>query len=145
MFDQLINLVKEHAGEAIIKNPAIPNEQNDAAIKTAASGIMDQFKNLSPDKITDIFKNSNVGSSPEVGNISSNVAGELMKKFGINKDQAGGIVKMLIPVVISSLIKKTNDPNDKSFDLKGIIGSITSGKAGGISDILGSAKNMFGK
>ena len=46
MFENLLNLVKEHAGEAIVKNPTIPNEKNDAAINTAAGGIMDQLKNL---------------------------------------------------------------------------------------------------
>ena len=145
MFDQLLKLVKEHSGDAIVKNPAIPNEQNDAAIKTATSGIMDQLKNLSPDKITDMFKSSNVANTPEVGNISSNVAGELMNKFGINKDQAAGIVKTLIPIVMTNLVKKTNDPNDNSFDLKGIIGSLLSGKTDGINDMMGKVKNMFGK
>ena len=145
MFDQLLKLVKEHSGDAIVNNPAIPNEQNDAAIKTATSGIMDQLKNLSSDKITDMFKSSNVANTPEVGNISSNVAGELMNKFGINKDQAAGIVKTLIPIVMTNLVKKTNDPNDNSFDLKGIIGSLLSGKTDGINDMIGKVKNMFGK
>lgn len=27
MFDNLLNLVKEHAGGAIVNNPAIPNEK----------------------------------------------------------------------------------------------------------------------
>ena len=48
MFDQLLKLVKENAGEAIINNPAIPNQQNDAAINTAATGIMDQLKKPFP-------------------------------------------------------------------------------------------------
>jgi len=44
MFENLLNLVKEHAGSAIVDNPAIPNQHNDAAIKEATTGIMDQLK-----------------------------------------------------------------------------------------------------
>ncbi len=44
MLDQLILLVKEHAGEAIINNPAIPNEKNEAAISETAGGIFDVLK-----------------------------------------------------------------------------------------------------
>ena len=40
MLEQLFNLVKENAGEAIINNQAIPNEQNDAAINQATEGII---------------------------------------------------------------------------------------------------------
>ncbi len=40
MLEQLIKLVKEHAGEAIINNPAVPNEHHEEAIKATAGGIM---------------------------------------------------------------------------------------------------------
>ena len=46
---------------------------------------------------------------------------------------------------MTNLVKKTNDPNDNSFDLKGIIGSLLSGKTDGINDMIGKVKNMFGK
>ena len=148
MFENLLNLVKEHAGEAIVKNPTIPNEKNDAAINTAAGGIMDQLKNLAAnggmEKITDLFKGGDVNNSTVVGSISKNVAGELMSKFGINQEQAGAIVKNLIPAVMSNLVKKTNDPNDKSFDLEGIIGSLAGGKLGGVGDMMNKVKGMFG-
>ena len=42
MFDNLLQLIKENAGESIINNPAIPNEKNDAAIQVAGEGIMNQ-------------------------------------------------------------------------------------------------------
>lgn len=29
MFESLLNLVKENTGEAIVKNPAIPNEKSE--------------------------------------------------------------------------------------------------------------------
>ncbi|MBK6444052.1 MAG: hypothetical protein IPF81_01690 [Bacteroidetes bacterium] len=46
MFDNLLQLIKENAGESIINNPAIPNEKNDAAIQVAGEGIMNQLKGV---------------------------------------------------------------------------------------------------
>ena len=127
MFEQLLSLVKENAGDAIVNNPAIPNEHNDAAINTAATGIMDHLKTAMSsggvDGITNLFKGGNVAGNPMVGNISNGVAQNLMSKFGIDSNQAGGIVQSLIPVVMSKFVNKTNDPNDKSFDMQGIIGA----------------------
>ena len=149
MFENLLELVKQNAGDAIVKNPAIPNEQNDAAINTTASGIMDQLKSLSSggelEKILDMFKGGNVSESPVVGKVSNNVAGDLMNKFGINSDQAGGIVKSLIPLVLRKLVSKTNDPNDKSFDLSGIISSLSGGNSGGLGDMMKKVSGMFWK
>ena len=39
MLENLTNLVKEQAGDSIINNPAIPNEQNDNAIQAASGSI----------------------------------------------------------------------------------------------------------
>lgn len=148
MFENLLNLVKEHAGDAIVNNPAIPNEKNDAAIETAAGGIMNHLKGLASSggmaQITNMFNGGNIASNPEIGKISNNVASELMNKFGISSEQAGGIVQKLIPTVMSGLVTKTNDPNDKSFDLQGIMGSLIGGNAGGIGGMLNKVKGMFG-
>ena len=87
MFDQLLKLVQENSGEAIVKNPAIPNERNNEAIETAAGSIFNNLKNQAGsgglDSILDIFKGGGQASAnPMVNNLSSGVAGDLMKKFG---------------------------------------------------------------
>ena len=46
MLDQLISLVKEYAGDAIITNPAIPNDRNDEAVGLASNSILDGLKML---------------------------------------------------------------------------------------------------
>lgn len=146
MLDNLLNLVKEHAGDAIINNPAIPNEKNDEAISTATNGIMDTLKNQISggglESITSMFSNNNAGTNPLVGQISDNVGGQLMQKFGLDAGAAGSIIQQLVPVVMSKLVSKTNDPNDSSFNMDGILSSIGGGDAGGI---LNSVKGLFGK
>ena len=149
MFDNLLQLIKENAGESIINNPAIPNEKNDAAIQVAGEGIMNQLKGVlaggGMQNLMEMFQGGNTTSNPMVGQISNNVAQSLMSKFGIDAGQAQNIVNNLVPGVMSKFVQKTNDPNDKSFDLNGIVGSLTGGKSGGIGDIMSNVKGMFGK
>ena len=47
--------------------------------------------------------------------------------MGIDSAQASSIATTLIPSVLQNFVHKTNDPNDKSFDLQGILGSLTGG------------------
>jgi uncharacterized protein YidB (DUF937 family) len=148
MLKNLLALVKENAGEAIINNPAIPNKQNNAAIETATSSLFKSLQGTAKtggvNSIKELFKEGgNVASGPVMNNISANAAGDLMKKFGLDKGAASSIVAMLLPVVMSKLVKRTNDPNDNSFSLDGIIGALSGkGKLGGL---LGSLKGLLGK
>jgi hypothetical protein len=149
MLEQLLQLVKENAGEAIINNPAIANEHNDAAIETAASSIFNNLQGIAGggnlDSIMNLFQGGgDVTSNPTVNNITSGVAGDLMKKFGLDQGAAASIVKQLIPTVMNKLVHKTNDPNDSTLDIQGILGALTSGQktsGGGIFNVI---KGLFG-
>lgn len=146
MLENLIQLVKEHAGDAIINNPSVPNEQNNAAIEATAGSIFDslksQFAGGGLDAITNLFQgNSAASTNPIAGGISNDVISGLVKKIGLPEGAAAGIVSQLLPKVMDSLKSKTNDPNDNSFDLQGIIGSLAGGEAGGLFN---KVKGMFG-
>lgn len=145
MIENLINLVREHAGNAIVTNPVIPDEHNDAAIKVTSNGIEDVLKSQlaggNMNQLTSLFSSGNgLSSNPIIGNIIQSVAGNLMQKFGISSAQAGSIANSLIPDVMNSLVNKTNDPNDKSFTMEGIVGSLTGGNPG-VGNLLGG---LFG-
>ncbi len=90
-------------------------------------------------------QSSNLGSNPIVTGIATQAVGGLMEKFGINKSAAGGIVSAVLPSVMDSLISKTNDPNDSSFDLNSIMGAVMGGQqqnaGGGLMDVLGNVLN----
>ena len=146
MLDQLLNLVKENAGDAIINNPDVPNQKNDLAIQTTADSIFDNLKgqvssgNLG--SLMDMFKGGGDASSNSlVNNISSGVIKDLMAKVGLDNAAATAIVSKLLPLVMGKLKNKTNDPNDSSIDLDSILGAL-GGKGGG--DILGKVKGLFG-
>lgn len=146
MLDNLIQLVKEHAGDAIINNPVIPNERNDEAIQTTSDGILDGLRQQAGsgglDQITSLFAGGNVTSNSAFNGIAENVSQQLMGKFGLDKGAAGNIVSSLLPVVMDKFVSKTNDPNDASFDLGDIMKNIGASDGGGIGGML---NNLFGK
>ncbi len=144
MLNQLLNLVKEHAGDAIVNNPAIPNESNNEAITATAesllNNLMSQAQGRGLENIVSLFQGGNAGNNSFINNITSNVAGDLMKKFGINNAVAQGIVSSLIPIVINKLVHKTNDQNDNSLNINNVISELS----GGNNNILGTLTNLFG-
>lgn len=133
MLENLLDLVKEHAGDAIINNPVIPNERNDEAISAASSSIFDTLKNAaSGGNISDIMSLFNGGSqtansNPLASAMQSGLIQNLMHKFGLDQGAAGGIAASLIPTVLSKLVHKTNDPNDSSFNIQNILSTVGGG------------------
>ena len=135
MFENLLDLVKQNAGDAIINNPAIPNEHNDEAVSMASNSIVDGLKGaLAGGGINDVlhmFSHSdNAAASPVSQNIQGNFIQSLMSRFGIDQSQAGNIASSLIPMVLQKFVHKTNDPNDSSFDIQSIVSNLTGGTSG---------------
>ena len=142
MIDQLTDLVKQYAGDAIISNPAIPDERNDEAIGEASQSIFGGLKNaISNGNLSEVTNMFNSGqsaiNSPVTQNIQGDFVKNLMHKFGLDNGKATQIAGALIPIVIQKFVHKTNDPNDKSFDLTSILGSLTGNAGGGLNDVLG--------
>ena len=150
MFEQLLNLVKQYSGDAIINNSAVPNEQNEEVMQTASGSIMDTLKGMMSGggaaNVLNLFKNQNndvdVSNHPVTQNVSSNLITTLMNKFGMDSSKAGGIASMLIPMVMSKLVSKTNDSNDSSFNIQGIFNSLSGNKTSGMD--IGSLVSQFG-
>ena len=140
MLENLFNLIKEQGVQSVINNPAIPNEKNDAVLADATHSVASELQGALAggglQSVLSLFSggaNSNGAggllSNPIVGNIVSSFTNKLVANHGIDGTQASGIANSLIPGVISNLVNKTNDPNDKSFDLNGIISSLSGGTA----------------
>ena len=143
MLENLLSLVKQYAGDAIVNNPAIPNEHNDAAISTVSGSIFNSLKSQITSgglsQITNLFNGSSTTDANGVtAGVANDVVSNLMNKFGISGNQAKDIAAKIIPSVMGSLVSKTNDPNDSSFDLGSIMQSLSGG--GGMMDKL---KGLF--
>lgn len=154
MFENLFNLVKEQGTEAVINNPAVPNEQNDAVLASATHSVAEELQGTLAggglQNILSLFGSggNNTGggltNNPIVSNIISNFTNKLTNNHGIDSNQAGGIASNLIPGVLSNLISKTNNPNDSSFDINGIIGSLSGGGGAGGFDLNGIMSKFAG-
>jgi uncharacterized protein YidB (DUF937 family) len=136
MLENLLDLVKSHAGDAIINNPAIPNEHNDAAVELASSSIFDTLKNAASGggigDIVSMFSGGagNAASSPLANIMQNNMVQSLMHKFGLDQGAAGGIASSMLPGILQNLVHKTNDPNDSSFNIQDILSKVTGGGGG---------------
>ena len=110
MFEQLTDLVKQFSGDAVVNNPAVPNEHNDAVIEHASGSILDSLKNIASQEgglsqLTGMLQNGSVDTSnPAVQQITNELKGSLGEKFGLNGDAASSVAGGLIPSVLGSLM-----------------------------------------
>ena len=144
MLDKLLDLVKNYAGDAVVQNPAIPNEKNEEAVTAGGSSIIATLQNaLASGRLNDVlgyFKGG--GNAGIVNEATNNYTEELQSKFGMNEDQAKDAASKVIPPAMEQLARKTNDPSDNSFDIQDIFNQLSGGKTGGI-DVKGLL-NRFG-
>jgi hypothetical protein len=152
MLEQLFNLVKEQSTEVVVNNPQVPNEHNESvmadATETIFSGLQSTAAGGGLQNILQLFKGGGQGggngiagllSNPIVGALISQFAGKLTGKYNVNSSDASGIAGQLIPSILGNLVQRTNDPNNNSFDLNGILSSLAGGggNSGGGLDIGG--------
>lgn len=150
MLEQLFDLVKGMSGDAVVNNPAIPNERNEEVMADATHSIFTGLQNMTAGggmgNVLSLLggKDGNLMSNPIVQMIVGVFAKKLLSKFNLAPAQANNIAGGLIPNVLNGLISQTNDPNNSSFDLNGIMNSLAGGggNAGGggfnLQNILGS-------
>ncbi len=138
MLDNLFDLVKGLAGDAVIKNQEVPNEQNEAVIaeatNTVAGGLQNMVAGGGLQSILSLFggggqQKGSLMSNPIVSMMIGHFANKLMNKYKLGSSQASGVAANLIPSVISNLISKTNDPSDNGFSLDSLLNSLTGGKS----------------
>ena len=145
MLEKFINLVRENAGDAIINNPAIPNERNEEAVNDAGQSVVSSLQNaLSGGNVKDvlkIFSGRTDASNPVVQDATSNLSQNLSGKYGLSGGQASGIAGSLIPMILSQLAGKTSDPSNNGFNIQDIFNQLTGGKTAGVN--MGGMLNKF--
>ncbi|MBY0348098.1 MAG: hypothetical protein K2W79_07545 [Hydrotalea flava] len=138
MFEQILQLVQQHAQDAVVNNPAVPNENNEAVMQEAGHSITNGLQNLlSGCGLNTLFQGGNVSTNnPAIQNISSNFISSITQKFGISSEAASGIAASVIPNVLNSIQNMGNG----SGDIQNILSSLTSGNTNfwGIANSIGS-------
>jgi hypothetical protein len=152
MLDNLFNMVKSLAGDAVVNNADVPNEHNDAVVAEATSTVAGGLQNMVAggglQSILSLFggggqqqSQSGLMSNPIVSMMIGHFANKLMSKYGLGNAQASGVANNLIPNVISNLVSKTNDSNNSSFTLDNLLHSLTGGQSAQVAQQQQSAGN----
>lgn len=150
MLEQVTDLVKQFGGEAVINNPAVPNEQNDAVMQEASGSIFSGLKEMvAGGNLGDLAgmlsgKTPIDSNNPVVKELASKVTGNLGEKFGLSSDAATSVAGGLIPQVLSGLVNKAQDPNQPGFNIQDIVSSISGGQGGGLLDMVNKYGGQFG-
>lgn len=132
MLDQLLGLIQDHSQNAIVQNPEIPNSQNTDVMQTLmesiTGGLQDHAQSGNVQGVMGLLSGKdvagNIMNNPIVASIAGNAVAALMQKFGLSNSSAGGIVSSVLPGVLGSLINKTSNPSDGSFDFNSILGGL---------------------
>lgn len=124
MIENLNNLVREEAADTIIQNPAIPNEKNEDAIQAATGSIEEVLHEKTASgnfaEVSGLFGGGDILNNPIVQKIKEVFAGKL-GNLGVDQSSALGAAGGIIPALIEKFVRRTNDPNDSSFNLQDLL------------------------
>lgn len=141
MFEQLTQLVQQYGNEAVVKNNAIPNEQNEAVLNETSNSIFSSLQKIATNgdlsQLATLLEGKDIdNTNPAVQEITNNVTDSLSEKFGLSNATASGAATSMIPQILSSFINKAKDPKDTSFNISDIISSLTGGNSAQNSGIM---------
>ncbi len=168
MLEQLFDLVQQNSQQAVVQNPAVPNEHNEEVMNTLAGsitgGLQEQVQSGNISGLMGLFggesgtSGASLLNNPIVASIASNAIGAIVQKFGLNSQVAGSIVNSVLPGVLGAVIGQLNGQGNSGsgngFDLGSLIqmggglfggGNDQQGKpaSGGI-DLGGMLGGLFG-
>lgn len=141
MLEVLQGLIQQAGQSAVVNNPEVPNEHNEGVMSEVMQGLLGGLTNQATSQgglgsliglLGGQQQGGNLMNNPIVGGIAQSVVGNLMEKFGLSNSAAAGVVGNMLPSVLGNLISKTNDPNDSSVDMGGIMNVLSGGKTQGI-------------
>ena len=151
MFEQLTQLVQQFGNDAVVKNNAIPNEQNEAVMNEASSSILSGLQKMvsegGVEQLAGLFNGNNATntSNPAVQQLTEQLTGNLGSKFGLSNEVASGVAGSMIPKILGSLVGKAKDPNDSSFNISDLVSAISGGgQNSGIMDAISKYGGQFG-
>jgi uncharacterized protein YidB (DUF937 family) len=139
MFDQILNLVKEHLQSDPQVAAAIPDDQKKAVHEEIANHITQKLATEAPQQggiggLLSKLQNSVASGSPITSAIEGGLAGKLSSKFGLSPTVTGAIAAIL-PGILQKFANKAKDPNDHSVTEDGI--------ANTLSKFTGGLGNLF--
>jgi uncharacterized protein YidB (DUF937 family) len=138
MFDQILQLVKEHIGNNPQVSSAIPSDKKEAVNHEIASHITTGLQNQAVAQggaggLLSMLQNAMASGSPVTSAIEGGLISSLASKFGL-PPMATGAIAGALPGLLQKFAHKANDPNDTSITQESITNSL-SGKLGGLGNL----------
>ena len=132
MFDQILQLVKEHLGSNPQVAGAIPQGQEDEVHREIANHVNQGLQNQSAAQggaggLLSQLTGSIGSGNPVVSAIEGSLASSLGSKFGL-PPSATGAISAALPGLLQKFAYKANDPNDTSITPESIAGSFAGGR-----------------
>jgi len=143
MFDQILQMVKDHLQSNPQVAGTIPHGQADAVHEEVASQITNGLKTQAATQggiggLLSSLQGGLTSGSPVTNAIEGGLVGSLVSKFGLSPAITGAIAASL-PGLLQKFAHKVNDPNDSSLTPESIGRDLLPGKSGGgLGSILGN-------
>lgn len=138
MFDQILDVVKNHIGNNPQVASNIPADQQQAVHEEVATQITHGLANQAAQQggvggLLSKLQNAATSGSPVVNAIEGGVVSSLASKFGLPPMVTGAIAASL-PGILQKIAHKANDPNDPSITPGGL-SNIFSKVSGGLGSL----------
>jgi len=129
MFDQILDMVKQHMGSNPQVAQAIPAGQQDAVHEEIARQVTTGLANQVPQQggvggLLSKLQSGLTSGSPITNAIEGGLVSSLTSKFGLPPMVTGAIAASL-PGLLQSFAHRANDPNDNSITPGGIQNSLS--------------------
>jgi hypothetical protein len=138
MFDQILDLVKQHLGNNPQIASSIPAGQEDAVHNEVASQITNGLaSHASQGGVGGLLSSLQSGlssGSPVTSAIEGGIASSLGSKLGL-PPMVTGAISAAIPGLLQKFAHKANDPNDNSITPDSITKSLSGLGSGGLGNL----------
>jgi uncharacterized protein YidB (DUF937 family) len=138
MFDQILQLVKEHIGNNPQISSAIPGDKKEAVNNEIATHVANGLQTQAVTHggvggLLSMLQHTMASGSPVTSAIEGGLASSLASKFGLPPMVTGAIAGAL-PGILQKFAHKANDPNDNSITPESITKSLP-GNLGGLGNL----------
>ncbi len=138
MMNNLLDLVKEKASEAVSTLKDVPAGKQESIVKQTVSSVEDGMKAyLGTGNISDFTSlmggKNRIEGNPVTDMLNKKLTSDLGSKIGLDSNQSGSIAAAIIPAVLKGIVQKFGSGNDGEMDINKVIGELTGGKVAGIN------------
>lgn len=140
MFDQILQLVKEHMGNKPQLSTTVPADKQDAVSNEIASHITNGLQNHAATQggvggLLSMLQGAISSGGPVTSAIEGGLISSLTSKFGL-PPMATGAIAGALPGLLQKFAHKANDPNDNSITPDSITKSLSGkGIGGGLGNL----------